>query len=286
MTRFILDRRFPRIILFVLTCGALFLAASLPAAMAWPADGLDGGLPLPEEGAVAAPVVAAPDASAAALGADCAEWKYVTSISHHSTYEAGMEWGNSVDIDGDTMIVGANNASSGGEPAAGAALVLYRDEGGADNWGQVKRLQVITPTNSDMFGHSAAIDGDTIVVGTPLRGTGGKAYVFYRNEGGADNWGQVAKLMTTDAASGAIFGLSVAINGNTVVVGSPYRGTGGRAYVFYRNQGGADNWGEVATLTRSDPAGGDQFAWSARAWTATTATTRVRRTCSTRTMTP
>ena len=174
MDRPTVARRFPRIILFFLTCGALFLAASLPAAMAWPADGVrDRRRSLPEEGAAPAPAVFASDASAAALGADCAEWKYVTKISHAACNESGMEWGNYVDIEGDTLVVGANTASPGGEPSAGAALVRYRDEGGADNWGQVKRLQVITPTNSDMFGHSAAIDGDTIVVGTKAAQTTG-----------------------------------------------------------------------------------------------------------------
>jgi hypothetical protein len=85
-----------------------------------------------------------------------------------------------------------------------------------------------------------AISGDTVVVGAYLEdGAGsdrGAAYVFERNQDGANNWDQIHKLTGSDAADDDLFGNSVAISGNTVVVGA-YRedGTGGdrgAAYVF------------------------------------------------------
>ena len=67
----------------------------------------------------------------------------------------------------------------------------------------------------------------------------GSAYVFGRNEGGADNWGQAKKLLASDGAAGEYLGRSVSVSGDTVVVGA-YRGDVGSeidcgsAYVFER----------------------------------------------------
>ena len=63
---------------------------------------------------------------------------------------------------------------------------------------------------------------DTVVV-TAQRNTDagadtGSAYVFSRNQGGVDSWGEVAKLMASDATGGDWFGKSAAISGDTVVV--------------------------------------------------------------------
>lgn len=91
---------------------------------------------------------------------------------------------------------------------------------------------------SDNFGYSVAIDGDIMVAGT---GAGDGAYIFYRNQGGANKWGQFKKLLPTDYIPGDRFGQSVAISGNTVIVGAPGFG----AYFFERNSGGTDNWGQT-----------------------------------------
>jgi len=128
----------------------------------------------------------------------------------------------------------------------------------------VKRL-------TGLFGSSVSISGDTITVGS--RGdddagiNSGSAFVFDRNQGGANNWGQVAKLTASDAAAGDQFGFSVSISGDTITVGaiSDKDDAGfpsGSAYVFDRNQGGANNWGQVAKLTASPASMGIQFGWS------------------------
>jgi hypothetical protein len=116
----------------------------------------------------------------------------------------------------------------------------------------------------DGFGYAVAISGDTVVVGAhgddDNGDDSGSAYIFERNQGGTDNWGQVAKLTATDGATYDRFGGAVAISGDTVVVGAHQNGVGsGSAYVFKRNQGGADNWDQTAKLTATDGAGGDLF---------------------------
>ncbi|MBN1346965.1 MAG: FG-GAP repeat protein, partial [Phycisphaerae bacterium] len=66
----------------------------------------------------------------------------------------------------------------------------------------------------------------------------------------AQSASQLAKLTASDGADGDIFGVSVSISGDTVVIGAPRNADAGSysgsAYVFQRDQGGADNWGQVA----------------------------------------
>ena len=87
--------------------------------------------------------------------------------------------------------------------------------------------------------------------------------MFSRNQGGADNWGQVIKLTASDAAAGDECGFSVSVSGDTAVIGARYDSDdalfSGSAYVFSRNQGGNDNWGQVIKLNASDATANDRF---------------------------
>jgi hypothetical protein len=169
--------------------------------------------------------------------------------------------GVSVAISGDYALVGAEGEDGAGS-ARGAAYLFYRNQGGADNWGELKKIVASDAANDDTFGYSVAMDGDYLVVGADGEdGAGtirGAAYLFYRNQGGADNWGQLFKLTADDAMDNNHFGYRVDIKGDYVLVGSPYSaGAGtnrGAAYLFYRNQGGADNWGQFRKILPSDPA--------------------------------
>ena len=192
------------------------------------------------------------------------DWGEVTKLTA-SDAQASAQFGESVAMSGDTAVVGARGAF-----AAGAAYVFQRDQGGAANWGQVKRLTASDAQGGDQFGFSVAVSGNTAVVGANTEDAGGSnagaAYVFQRNEGGADNWGEVKKLTASDAQAGDGFGISVAVSGDTAVVGAHSEDTGGNnagaAYVFGRDQGGADNWGEVKKLLASDAQVDDQFGIS------------------------
>ncbi len=176
---------------------------------------------------------------------------------------AGDNFGTSVSISGDTIVVGALGDDDNGS-ASGSAYVFDRDEGGVSNWGEVKKLTAGDGAATDTFGRSVSVSGDTVVVGAnqddDAGADSGSAYVFGRDQGGLDNWGQVKKLTADDAASGDKFGVSVSIDMDTVVVGA--NGDAGRAYVFGRDQGGVGNWGQVKKLVASDAAGGDQFGLS------------------------
>jgi hypothetical protein len=175
-------------------------------------------------------------------------------------------FGHSVSLNGDTLAVGAHGVD-GSDTNQGAAYIFYKDQGGTDSWGEVKKLVASDAGDSDFFGYSVSISGDTVVVGAYREdGTGadrGAAYVFDRNNGGADNWEEVKKLTASDAANGDYFGHSVSISGDTIAVGAYSKGTDqGAVYVFDRNNGGTDNWGEVKILTASDAANYDKFGYS------------------------
>jgi uncharacterized repeat protein (TIGR01451 family) len=101
-------------------------------------------------------------------------------------------------------------------------------------WSQQQELTGSDPAADDRFGISVAVSGDTVVVGaSAANSSAGSAYVFVRS--GA-TWAQQAQLTPSDAAGGGYFGNSVAISGNTVLVGA----FGHRSAYVYENSGAAD----------------------------------------------
>ena len=142
-------------------------------------------------------------------------------------------FGYSVAVDGSTIVVGARYDDDGGGDS-GSAYVFRTSDGGV-TYVEVAKLTADDAAASDNFGWSVAIDGDTIVIGAYDAGIGGAAYVFLTTDGGA-TYAQVAKLTAADAAADDYFGDSVAIDGDTIVVGADGdddAGTrSGSAYVF------------------------------------------------------
>ena len=176
-------------------------------------------------------------------------------------------FGSSVAIYADTAIVGAAYDDIGSNRDQGSAYIFERNQGGANNWGEVKKLTASDGAADDFFA-GVAIYADTAIVGAIHDDIGsnrdqGSAYIFERNQGGANNWGEVKKLTASDGAQDDRFG-GVAIYADTVIVSAYFINTGnnrirGSAYIFERNQGGANNWGEVKKLTASDSAQNDGF---------------------------
>jgi hypothetical protein len=181
----------------------------------------------------------------------------VLAASDDSDYDY---FGVAVDISGDYAVVGAGGENGTGTDM-GAAYVFYRNQGGTDNWGQIKKLTASDRADDDGFGYSVSIDGDTIIVGSDGEdGTGtdqGAAYVFLKDEGGADNWGQANKITASDAADVDQFGYSVALTGDLAFVGAPrVNGAGtarGAVYIFSRDLGGAGVWGQLKKITPDSP---------------------------------
>ncbi len=182
---------------------------------------------------------------------------------------AGDNFGQSVSIYGDTVVVGARFDDIGANSNQGSAYIFERNHGGPDNWGMVVKITSSDGEAGDSFGESISISGDTIAVGADLEDSGvtysqGAVYIFERNQGGPNNWGEVAKILASDGLNEDYFGSAVSIDGDTLVVGVPRDDIGaqvdqGSAYIYERNQGGQDNWGEVTKLTILDGFGNDLF---------------------------
>lgn len=217
-----------------------------------------------------------------------------------SNAEAGDQFGASVAISGDTIVVGAVgensnsttiNAGQGDNSAndAGAAYVFVRS---GTTWTQQAYLKASNAGTLDAFGWSVAIDGDTVLVGANSEDSNsttinsgqsdnsapnaGAAYVFSRS---GSTWSQQAYLKAFNAELGDTFGQSVAVSGDTAVVGANNEdsnsatinsGQGnnaapsaGAAYVFVRSGG---VWSQQAYLKafNTDPL--DVFGTAVDVW--------------------
>ena len=164
----------------------------------------------------------------------------------------GDQFGHPLAVGGDVLVVGAPNATIEGRRLAGALYVFLRSSAVAP---LVEHKRLI-PNDGDF--HSSemciAVDGDTLVVGAPYATLQsfqeGAVYIFERNAGGDDNWGQVAKLTDLSVGFGGHFGCSIAIRGDLLVVGASASSQHhGRVEIFERDRGGAGNWGLVTTLS-------------------------------------
>jgi hypothetical protein len=119
-------------------------------------------------------------------------------------------------------------------------------------WLQLAELTASDGTSIDAFGLSVAIDGNTVVVGAPNAQVGsnayqGAVYIFVKPKSGWGNMTEIAKLTASDGKSDDFFGDSVAISGNTVLVGNTsFNGGGG--YLFVRPKHGWKTKTETAKL--------------------------------------
>ncbi len=197
-------------------------------------------------GILVAFVVGAVGVCARATALDGCELEKITAADGAEADQFGF----AVAIDGDVAVVGA---------PGGDAAYVYRLVAGV--WEQEQRL---TGAPGAEFGFAADVDGDVIVVGAPRDDAGGDragAAHLFRFDG--LQWVEQQKVLADDAAAFRFFGTSVAVDGDTAVVGSPgsllLPGFEGSAEVFLWS---ANLWHFEGALTPSDGAGRDQFGVS------------------------
>jgi hypothetical protein len=209
-------------------------------------------------------------------------------------------FGSAVAVSADTVVIGApqeassatginGNQNDNSELGAGAVYVFVRT---GTNWSQQAFLKASNTEQLDFFGASVAIFGGTVVVGATFEdsdatgangnqsdnsaGESGAAYVFRRN---ANLWFQESYLKASNTNAGDSFGTSVAVWGDTAVIGAigeDSNATGingdqgddsavdaGAAYVFIR--AGGSTWGQEAYLKASNADAGDRFGGSVAA---------------------
>ncbi len=172
---------------------------------------------------------------------------------------AGDNFGNSVSVSGTTVVAGAWQKTINANVSQGAAYVFTQS---GTTWTQQPKLTASDGAAGDVFGVSVSVSGGTALVGANAKNSyQGAAYVF--TQAGAA-WSQQAELTASDGATNDGFGVSVALNGATAVVGasgktvasSPGQGV---AYVF---AGSGGSWSQQPELTSSDGTTGDRFGLS------------------------
>ncbi len=195
-----------------------------------------------------------------------AQWVYHTKITIAGA-DGGDNLGKSVALSGDRLIAGATGDDAFGANA-GAAYIFSRNQGGADNWGQVAKLLATTGNANDNFGASVDIDSDYAIVGANgvdgFQQDVGAAYIYGKNQFGPNTWGQVAKLQASAQNMNDNFGVSVAISGAWALVGADLHDRkatdAGAVFAFFKNQNGInDSWGQRSIIIDLNGKTGDRF---------------------------
>jgi VCBS repeat-containing protein len=178
------------------------------------------------------------------------------------------EFGFSVSISGDALVVGAPVAMTG-TVTTGSAYVFQRNPTNSEDWIEVKILSPVNGAANDQFGLSLGISGDTIAVGAPMHRDGaqsGAAFIYQRNQDGPDQWGRVAKLLPFDGADHDEFGFSLALDEDYLVVGSRKDDDNGvksgSAYVYGRRPSGTGSWSYLEKWLPPDGDSYDQFGFA------------------------
>jgi hypothetical protein len=187
-------------------------------------------------------------------------------------------FGRSVGVSGDTIVVGADGEDSNatginGDQTdniagnSGAAYVFIRSPGGT-TWTQNAYLKASNTGANDQFGNSVAVSGDTVVVGASLENSNatgingnqannsaadsGAAYVFFRS---GTTWTQLAYVKASNTGAGDFFGRSVAVSGDTVVVGAPLEDSNAMGVDGNEADNAATDSGATYVFVRTGPIG-------------------------------
>lgn len=206
---------------------------------------------------------------------DAGTWNEVANL-HPSPDQAGDDFGASVDIDGDYLVVGAPLEDGGtGDPASAQGAAYLFERGSDGGWSQTALLRDASGEAGDFFGISVAVSGDYAIVGASgdagdtgnLPGGGG-AWVYQRQSDGA--WIEFQTLRASNRKAGDGFGGAVSLDGNLAVIGAQTEDGGvedskpsaGAAYVFELST----VWEERAILHASDGQNSDNFGTSVAIW--------------------
>jgi hypothetical protein len=206
------------------------------------------------------------------------DWTQQTYIKASNT-NAGDLFGQSVALSGDTLAIGAYQEDSLGDETdnsgtnSGAVYVFFRS--GTD-WTQQAYIKASNKASSHRFGNSVALDGNTLAIGAHVEDNfatdSGAVYVFTRS---GTTWTEQAYLKASNAGTDDQFGQSVALSGDTLLVGAWFEdsfATGindnqtdnsasqsGSVYIFTRS---GTTWAQQAQFKASNTDANDQFGFS------------------------
>lgn len=173
--------------------------------------------------------------------------------------QPGDVFGQSIAMTDDFLVVGAPHSDSP-QKDSGSAYVFIRD---SNQWRYQTKLTAHDGAEGDLFGISVAIDGYTILIGADLNDEraekAGAVYAFVYS---GDKWEQQGKLMANDGGHTDIFGVRVALSGDTALISArrdDIEGVGvdaGSAYIFERTD---DQWRQTQKLVAPNANEDDRF---------------------------
>lgn len=156
------------------------------------------------------------------------KWQQALKI-FSSDGKAGDRFGKSISLHNDYVAVGADGA----DDYMGAVYIFDRNLGGHNNWGEMKKIQALDGDANDKFGKTISIDGDYLLVGSEGHEMGmGATYLFKKDKSGENNWGIANKMMAMDGSPRDLFGASVALSGEDILIGAFQSDRKGGAYLF------------------------------------------------------
>ncbi|KAJ5076432.1 hypothetical protein M0811_06432 [Anaeramoeba ignava] len=201
----------------------------------------------------------------------------IFSINFISSFENQIEWvqeqiliandgkeyeyfGSSIDFEGNICVIGSFCGDVGNNSAQGKAYIYEKN---GKNWNQKQILVSSDGQAYDGFGLTVSISGNFLLISSPYATVGenesqGKAYIF-ENDGAF--WNQKQILLGSDGQAEDNFGSYLFIEGNLILIGSPYANIGenvsqGKAYVYENN---GTFWNEKQILIASDGQAYDNF---------------------------
>jgi hypothetical protein len=148
------------------------------------------------------------------------DWVHEQELDTPAIFTAAG-FGAAVDVDGDTAVIGMPGLQQGGFDYQGGVAVFVRSGG---TWTfETSLLAPDIQPDPQRFGSAVALDGDTLVIGSPeaddnTASGAGAVYVFVRNAG---VWSQEARLVSPQPQLDAAFGQDLDVEGDTLIVGEP-----------------------------------------------------------------
>ncbi len=163
-------------------------------------------------------------------------WDFIKELSEPNS--GGLyhfDFGSSVAISGDFIIVGSPDSTDLSGNAVGSAFIYICDSEGI--WGSGQKLDYPDADQGAQFGLSVDVDGIVAVVSSQSDLGSVYVYRFSMNiTSGFYSWSKEAKLLPIGGEQDGDFGTSVAVSGNIIVAGSPGAGNSfgnsGAAFVY------------------------------------------------------
>ena len=188
-------------------------------------------------------------------------WDEGTRLIPRNGIAPGDYFGYAVALSGDRALIGAHFSDESGDDS-GAAYIFHRMNG---VWQEEAKLVPADGASYYAFGYDVSLSGDTAIIGSPqdneIGSESGSVYVFVRRQNGT--WEEVQKLTPTDGEADDYFGWSVAISGDTAVIGAngdSERGVSSGSGYVYTKIGG--NWIENGKIFPENGAANDWFGHS------------------------